>query len=111
MIEGVGLNRPTANFISAQIDDAFKVSDIEALHMAHYLLENEGLFVGGSSAMNLAAVVKQARKRKGQNIVTVICDSGVRSMRKFWNQEYLDGKNVGFRPRSKYYPNDLSFVG
>ena len=38
IIEGVGLNRPTANFTSAHIDDAFKVSDIEALHMAHYIL-------------------------------------------------------------------------
>lgn len=40
VIEGVGLNRPTANFNEAVIDDAEKVSDEEALHMAHYLIEN-----------------------------------------------------------------------
>jgi cysteine synthase len=33
--------------------------------MAHYLIENEGIFVGGSSAMNVAAAVKYSRKNKG----------------------------------------------
>jgi cysteine synthase A len=65
VIEGVGLNRPTANFNQAIIDDAVKVTDEEALHMAHYLIENEGIFVGGSSAMNVAAAVKYSRKNKG----------------------------------------------
>jgi cysteine synthase len=63
VVEGVGLNRSTANFSAATIDEAFKVSDQEVLHMAHYLIENEGLFVGGSTAMNLVAAVKQGRNR------------------------------------------------
>lgn len=40
VVEGVGLNRSTANFDKATIDDAFKVSDQEILHMAYYLLEH-----------------------------------------------------------------------
>jgi cysteine synthase len=40
VIEGVGLNRPTKNFNEAIIDDAYKIKDIEALHMAHYLIQN-----------------------------------------------------------------------
>jgi len=40
VVEGVGLNRPTANFNEALIDDAYRVTDIEALHMGHYLIEN-----------------------------------------------------------------------
>jgi cysteine synthase A len=42
-----------------------KVSDEEALHMAHYLIENEGIFVGGSSALNVAAAVKYSRRFQG----------------------------------------------
>lgn len=67
--------------------------------MAYYLIENEGLFVGGSSALNVAAVVKYARKNKGKTIVTVICDSGSRYLKKFYNQEYLDAKNIYFKKR------------
>jgi cysteine synthase A len=38
VVEGVGLNRPTNNFNQATIDEAYKVTDLEALHMAHYLI-------------------------------------------------------------------------
>jgi hypothetical protein len=36
--EGVGLNRLTANFASAAVDDAVRVTDREAVEMAAYLL-------------------------------------------------------------------------
>ncbi len=36
--EGIGLNRLTANFGRAVVDDAFKGSDREAVEMAAYLL-------------------------------------------------------------------------
>ena len=36
--EGVGLNRLTANFAAASIDDAVRVSDAEAVEMAAHLL-------------------------------------------------------------------------
>lgn len=29
--------------------------------MAYYMIENEGIFMGGSSALNVAAAVKYAR--------------------------------------------------
>jgi cysteine synthase A len=53
--------------------------------MAYYLIENEGLFVGGSSALNLAAVVKCARLNPGMNVVTILHDSGIRYMKKFYS--------------------------
>ena len=85
VIEGVGLNRETSNFRRAIIDDAFKVTDEEILHMAYYLIENEGLFVGGSTAMNLVAAVKQGRNHPKTNIVTVIHDSGIRYLKKLFS--------------------------
>jgi cysteine synthase len=38
IIEGVGLTRPTKNFENAEIDESYKITDIEALHMSYYLL-------------------------------------------------------------------------
>lgn len=75
LVEGVGLNRITKNFEKAIIDDAFTVSDVESLHMAHFLIENEGIFVGASSAMNCVAAVKTSRKYPNlKTIVTILCD-------------------------------------
>ena len=45
----------------AQIDAAVKASDQEATEMAAYLLRNDGLFVGSSSAVNCVGAAKAAR--------------------------------------------------
>jgi cysteine synthase A len=46
--EGIGLDRVTKNLQAGlgSIDSAVQVSDQEALDMAHWLLQNEGLWVG-----------------------------------------------------------------
>jgi len=88
--EGIGIMRKTANFASAQIDGAFRGTDREIVEMAHYLLRNEGIFVGPSSALNVVGAVKLA-KLIGPNktIVTVLCDSGDRYRTKLYNEEYI----------------------
>jgi cysteine synthase len=112
IVEGVGLDRITANFECAVIDDAISVSDQEILEMAHWILRHEGLLIGSSSALNIAATClyataqqkststssssSQGRKgRKGtrrKKYVTVICDSGTRHLSRFWNSEYVQEK-------------------
>ena len=54
IVEGIGINRMTANFEAGRelIEDAFKVSDDEAMGMARWLVERDGIFVGSSSAVN-----------------------------------------------------------
>lgn len=54
IVEGIGINRVTANFEAGRelIDDAIKVSDEEVLAMARWLAEKDGIFVGSSSAVN-----------------------------------------------------------
>lgn len=92
IVEGVGITRLTKNFEAGMhlIDDAVKVSDFEAMQMARWLVEKEGLFVGASSAVNCVAVAKLVKqegwKGSGKRIVTVICDSGTRHLSKFWKQ-------------------------
>ncbi|KAJ7267683.1 tryptophan synthase beta subunit-like PLP-dependent enzyme [Mycena haematopus] len=94
VVEGIGLNRLTQNLELALpiIDDAVRVTDPEAVAMARYLVEHDGLFIGSSSACNLVACVRLVKKmgwHSGERIVTVICDSGCRHYSKFWNDEYL----------------------
>ncbi|KAK9450049.1 tryptophan synthase beta subunit-like PLP-dependent enzyme [Limtongia smithiae] len=87
MVEGIGINRVTCNFEAgrAYVDDAIRVTDKEAIAMARYLVENDGLFVGSSTAVNCVAAARWAKKiGRGHTIVTIICDSGVRHLSKFW---------------------------
>ncbi|GLI71655.1 hypothetical protein VaNZ11_016936 [Volvox africanus] len=105
--EGIGINRLTANFGKALVDDAFRGTDREAVEMAHYLLRNEGLWVGSSAAMNCVGAVKAARVLgPGHVVVTLLCDGGHRHLSKFHNPEYLE--QMGLAPRSQ--GRGLAFV-
>jgi len=94
-VEGVGLDRLTRNFRQALIDDACRVSDDETAAMSRRLLSEEGLFVGSSSAMNVAAARRVALAMgPGHRVVTVLCDSGARHVSRFWSEEWM--KQQGF---------------
>ncbi|RLM00723.1 hypothetical protein CFD26_108026 [Aspergillus turcosus] len=87
IVEGIGINRVTANFEAGKelIDDAVRVTDAQALAMARWLVEKDGIFVGSSSAVNCFAAVKTAMKLgPGHRIVTVLSDSGSRHLSRFW---------------------------
>eukprot|EP00563_Minutocellus_polymorphus_P018289 CAMPEP_0197715156 /NCGR_PEP_ID=MMETSP1434-20131217/377_1 /TAXON_ID=265543 /ORGANISM="Minutocellus polymorphus, Strain CCMP3303" /LENGTH=489 /DNA_ID=CAMNT_0043299181 /DNA_START=1 /DNA_END=1470 /DNA_ORIENTATION=- len=94
LAEGIGLDRVTANFAmgcdAAVIDDSIRVSDQEAVDMAHWLLREEGLFVGSSSAMNVVGAVRVAANLPpNSNAVTIICDGGQRHVSRFWNRDFV----------------------
>ncbi|KAL3479000.1 tryptophan synthase beta subunit-like PLP-dependent enzyme [Aspergillus californicus] len=87
IVEGIGINRVTANFEAGRelVDDAVRVTDAQALAMAKWLVEKDGIFVGSSSAVNCFAAVKTAMKLgPGHRIVTVLSDSGSRHLSRFW---------------------------
>ena len=89
IVEGIGITRLTANLSAGLhlIDDAVKVSDAQAMRMARWLVEKEGLFVGASAAVNCVAAAQVAKNMdKGARIVTVLCDSGTRHLSKFWKE-------------------------
>jgi cysteine synthase len=95
IVEGVGLDRITQNFDQAQIDYAYSVPDQEFVNIAHWLIRNEGLFVGSSSALNITATLKSLEHFPcGSNIVTVICDSGARHLSRFYCLEALKKYNL-----------------
>jgi cysteine synthase A len=90
LVEGVGLDRVTANVAGALpfIDRAHGVSDAEAVAMARRLLREEGLFLGSSSAINCVGVLRVAAALgPGHTIATVLCDGGARHLSRFWCDE------------------------
>ncbi|KAL9147211.1 hypothetical protein ABFS82_13G158700 [Erythranthe guttata] len=104
--EGIGINRLTENFKMAALDGAFRGSDLEAVEMSRYLLKKDGLFVGSSSAMNCVGAVKVAQQMgPGHTIVTILCDSGMRHLSKFYNEKYL--ARYGLTPTA----SGLEFLG
>lgn len=98
--EGIGLDRITRNFALGSdngiFDDAIRVSDQEAVDMAHWLLKEEGLFVGSSSAMNVygAAIYAKSSMSPGTSIITVICDGGQRHLTRFWNHDFIKARGL-----------------
>ncbi|KAH8996520.1 PALP-domain-containing protein [Lactarius hatsudake] len=100
VVEGIGINRLTKNIELALpvIDDAFRITDAEAVSMARFLVQRDGLFLGSSSAVNLVACVKLVRKlgwNNGEKVVTVLCDSGARHYSKVrLNDAYLSKAGI-----------------
>jgi len=93
--EGIGQGRITGNLAMAPIDTQYRISDQEALPLIHDLLINEGLLLGGSSAINVAGAIRLARDLgPGHTIVTILCDSGQRYQSKIWNPVFLKEKNL-----------------
>lgn len=98
--EGIGLDRVTQNFAlgfnNGIFDDAIRVNDQEAVDMAHWLLKEEGLFVGSSSAMNVYGAALHAKSSMGPNssAVTVICDGGQRHLTRFWSRNFIKSRGL-----------------
>ena len=95
--EGIGQGRITENLKHLVVDNAVRINDKEALEMIFKLLKEEGLFLGGSSGINVCGAIKMAEKLgPGHNIVTILCDSGQRYQSKIWNKSFLESKNLPF---------------
>jgi cysteine synthase len=93
--EGIGQSRVTANLKDAAIDDAERIPDAEALEQVFDLLQHEGLSVGGSAGLNVAAAVRVARAMgPGHTVVTILCDGGARYQSKLFNPEFLREKGL-----------------
>ncbi|HEY6235016.1 MAG TPA: cysteine synthase A [Candidatus Elarobacter sp.] len=93
--EGIGIKRIVANFRGAPVDDAVRVDDRTLTEMAHWLVREEGLFVGGSAALNVAAAARYARTLPaGSSVVTVLCDGGDRYRSRLYDAAWLRENDV-----------------
>jgi cysteine synthase A len=93
--EGIGIGRVTANLEGSPIDDAVRVEDREVVATAYRLLHREGLFLGGTSGVNVAAAVQVARQLGPDHvIVTILCDVGVRYLSRLYDRAWLAAKGL-----------------
>jgi cysteine synthase A len=93
--EGIGQGRITANLEGVEVDDAFRITDEDALKAIFELTRHEGMCLGGSSGVNIVGAMALARKLgPGSTIVTVLCDYGNRYLSKLYNPVFLKEKGL-----------------
>jgi cysteine synthase A len=93
--EGIGQSRVPENLVGVEIDDAERIPDTEALEHIYEVLIHEGLSVGTSAGINIAAAVRVAKAMgPGHTVVTILCDGGSRYQSKLFNPEFLRGKGL-----------------
>jgi cysteine synthase A len=100
--EGIGqAARAPGNLAQARdaIDDAITVTDTEALEQVFDLQAQEGISVGGSAGLNVAAAIRVARDLgPGHRVVTILCDGAARYQSKLFNPDFLRSKGLPVPP-------------
>jgi len=107
IVEGIGQGRVTGNVEGARVDEAFQIPDEEALPLLFDLLEDEGLCVGGSTAINLAGALRLAQRLgPGHTIVTLLCDHGARYRSKLFDADFLAARGLPLPPGARGHPGE-----
>jgi cysteine synthase A len=93
--EGIGTTRVTANLADTPLDGAVHIPDTDTVRHVYRLLREEGLYLGSTSGVNVAAAVQVAKKLgPGHTIVTILCDSGVKYQSRLFNKQWLAEKGL-----------------
>ncbi len=100
--EGIGQGRITANLEGITVDRAYRVGDEEWLPVLYDMIQQEGLCLGTSAALNVVGAMKLAKDLgPGKTIVTVLCDYGSRYASKIFNPAFLIEKGL---PVPSWFP-------
>jgi len=95
--EGIGQGRVTDNLKPdiELIDGALHIPDEDSIRMIYRLLDEEGIYVGASSALNVVAAVELAKKLgPGKNIVTILCDGAYRYQSRLFSKKWIESKGL-----------------
>ncbi len=93
-VEGIGEDYLVKAVDFDIIDDIIQVTDKDSFLMTRKLVDEEGLFAGGSSGSAMLAVMKIAEKiEENKNIVVILPDSGNRYLSKIYNNEWMRKNN------------------
>ncbi len=90
-VEGIGGDKIPTSLDFDVVDEWMDVTDKDAMLMARRLAKEEGLFVGGSTGVNLVTALDVARRLNHPNalVVTILCDTGERYLSKFFSDEWM----------------------
>ena len=95
--EGIGQGRVTENLKTeiSLLDDSLHIPDADSIRMVYRMLDEEGLYLGASSALNVVAAQKMAEKLGPKtNIVTILCDAAYRYQSRLFSRKWLESKNL-----------------
>jgi cysteine synthase A len=80
---------------TSKYDDAVHVEDPETVAFVYRLLHEEGLFLGSTSGINVAAAVRVAKQLgPGHTVVTILCDNGAKYQSRLFNRKWLSEKGL-----------------
>jgi len=78
-VEGIGTGRVPHHMENKPYDEARAIKEEDARVLAHRLAKEEGLLVGTSSGLNIAAAIDLARELgAGKVVTTVVVDTGLK---------------------------------
>ncbi|RLV92797.1 Cysteine synthase 1 [Spathaspora sp. JA1] len=95
--EGIGQGRVTDNLQPdfELIDDAVKIPDEDSIVMVYRLLDEEGLYLGGTGALNVVAACEVAKTLpEGSNVVTILADSAHKYVDRIFSKSWLKSKDL-----------------
>ncbi|KAB2578215.1 putative cysteine synthase protein [Lasiodiplodia theobromae] len=95
--EGIGQGRITDNLKPdiGLVDGSVHIPDEETIAMVYRCLDEEGLYLGASSALNVVAAKKVAEKLgKGNTVVTILCDGAYRYADRLFSKKWLTEKKL-----------------
>lgn len=90
-VEGIGGDKIPSSLDFGLIDEWIMVGDAEAFNMARRCTREEGLFVGGSSGLNVVTALEVARRLDDPLacVVTILCDTGERYLSKLYDDHWM----------------------
>ena len=90
-VEGIGGDKIPTSLHFDMVDEWVTVSDRDAFQMARRCTREEGLFIGGSSGLNVFSALDVARRVNDPAacVVTILCDSGERYLSKVYDDNWM----------------------
>lgn len=95
--EGIGQGRVTDNLAQDidLLDGALNIADEKSIEMIYRCLDEEGLYLGASSALNVVAAKEVAEKLgRGKTVVTILADGAYRYADRLFSKSWLKEKNL-----------------
>ncbi len=90
-VEGIGGDKIPTSLHFDVVDEWLTVADGESFRMARRCTREEGLFVGGSTGLNVFSAIDVARRLDDPKacVVTILCDSGERYLSKLYDDNWM----------------------
>ena len=95
--EGIGQGRITDNLRQdiELLDGSMNISDEKSIEQVYRCLDEEGLYLGASSCLNVAAAKEVAEQLgQGHTVVTVLCDGAYRYAERLFSKKWLMEKQL-----------------